>query len=119
MVDCLARLDSLAFLLGDAGRAARLAGATDALCEALGVPLEPATRPDYERAIGGVREALGQTAFVAARELGRRMPLEAAVAEALFIGRRTVTTHVTNILTKLGVDSRTAAATLAVRHGFV
>ena len=39
------------------------------------------------------------------------------IAEALFISHRTVTTHVTNILNKLGVESRTAAATVAVRQG--
>lgn len=32
------------------------------------------------------------------------------IAEALFISYRTVTTHVTNILNKLGVDSRRQAA---------
>ncbi|MDP9365418.1 MAG: LuxR C-terminal-related transcriptional regulator, partial [Chloroflexota bacterium] len=39
------------------------------------------------------------------------------IGEALFIGHRTVSTHVANILAKLRVDSRTAAATLAVRRG--
>jgi NarL family two-component system response regulator LiaR len=39
------------------------------------------------------------------------------IADALFIGYRTVTTHVTNILNKLGVDSRTAAGAQAVRLG--
>jgi len=41
------------------------------------------------------------------------------IAEALFIGHRTVASHVMSILGKLGVDSRTAAATYAVRHDLV
>jgi predicted ATPase/DNA-binding CsgD family transcriptional regulator len=41
------------------------------------------------------------------------------IADALFVSRRTVTSHVSAILGKLGVDTRTAAATLAVRHGLV
>jgi excisionase family DNA binding protein len=39
------------------------------------------------------------------------------IAEALFIGRRTVETHVRGILNKLGLDSRTAVVAYAVRHG--
>jgi DNA-binding CsgD family transcriptional regulator len=39
------------------------------------------------------------------------------VAEALFISRRTVTTHVTGILNKLGVENRAAAAVWAARNG--
>ncbi|MBA2469938.1 MAG: helix-turn-helix domain-containing protein [Chloroflexia bacterium] len=38
------------------------------------------------------------------------------IADTLFISYRTVTTHVTKVLNKLGVDSRTAAASLAVRQ---
>jgi DNA-binding NarL/FixJ family response regulator len=41
------------------------------------------------------------------------------IAETLFISLRTATTHVTNILAKLGLDSRTAAAAHAVRKGLV
>lgn len=41
------------------------------------------------------------------------------IASALFIGEKTVKTHVSNILTKLGVPSRTAAALHAVRTGMV
>jgi non-specific serine/threonine protein kinase len=39
------------------------------------------------------------------------------IATTLFISHRTATTHVTNILGKLGVPSRTEAATWAVREG--
>jgi non-specific serine/threonine protein kinase len=41
------------------------------------------------------------------------------IAEALGIGRRTAETHVAGILNKLGLDSRTAVAAYAVRHGLV
>jgi predicted ATPase/DNA-binding CsgD family transcriptional regulator/transcriptional regulator with XRE-family HTH domain len=39
------------------------------------------------------------------------------IADALSISRRTATTHLSHILNKLGLDSRTAAAAFAVRHG--
>jgi DNA-binding NarL/FixJ family response regulator len=39
------------------------------------------------------------------------------IADALVISPRTATTHVTHILNKLGLASRTAAASYAVRHG--
>ncbi len=41
------------------------------------------------------------------------------IGEALFISARTASYHVTNLLAKLGLDSRTAAATYAVRQGLV
>ncbi len=41
------------------------------------------------------------------------------IAEVLLISPRTVGGHVTNLLTKLGVESRTAAAALAVRQGLL
>jgi len=40
-----------------------------------------------------------------------------AIAEALSISERTVENHVLHLLTKLGLESRTAAATYAIRHG--
>jgi len=39
------------------------------------------------------------------------------VADGLFIAERTVARHVSNIFTKLGVSSRTAAAAIAYEHG--
>jgi DNA-binding CsgD family transcriptional regulator len=39
------------------------------------------------------------------------------IADELYVSYRTVTTHVTNILNKLGASSRTEAAAIAVREG--
>ncbi len=39
------------------------------------------------------------------------------IADSLMIGIKTVKTHVSNILSKLGLEDRTQAAVYAVKHG--
>lgn len=41
------------------------------------------------------------------------------IADRLFIGDKTVRNHVTNLLSKLGADSRLQALVIAIRHGIV
>ncbi len=43
----------------------------------------------------------------------------ATIAEALSLSPKTVKTHVSNVLGKLGVADRTAAAVMALRQGIV
>jgi predicted ATPase len=101
----------------------------------------------YQAAVARVRAVLGDAAFAAALAAGRTLPLDEAIAEAvgllntprvpaiaatetsaagssdqviadaLFLSRRTVNTHVSQMLTKLGVPTRAAAVAVAVRHG--
>ena len=64
-------------------RAARLAGAAEALREASGYELEPADRAFRERYSAEVRAALGEAALEGAMAEGRALTLEQAMAEAL------------------------------------
>jgi tetratricopeptide (TPR) repeat protein len=63
-------------------QAGRLFAAADALRTAIDVPLPPAERPAYERAVASVRTALGQPAFDAAWLGGAALSVKAAIAAA-------------------------------------
>ena len=64
----------------DAMWAARLWGAAESLREAIGMPLPPVDRVDYERSVAAARAQLGEKTFVAAWEEGRTMTAEQALA---------------------------------------
>ncbi len=71
----------------------------------------------------GARERSGQMGLTAReREVLRLLAdgrSDREIAQTLFVSRRTATTHVANILAKLGVSSRAAAAAHAIRGGLV
>jgi non-specific serine/threonine protein kinase len=64
-------------------RAARLLGAADALREAIGCPLPPNAREEYDRALSDARKALDKEAFAQSWGEGRTMTMEEAIAYAL------------------------------------
>jgi predicted ATPase/transcriptional regulator with XRE-family HTH domain len=73
-------LASVAATRDEPERAARLFGAAEAVREADGLAHWSSTdRAVYERHLHTAREALGERAFAAAREEGRRMSVEAAI----------------------------------------
>jgi hypothetical protein len=64
-------------------RAARLIGAAASLRDAIGVPLSPSERGDYDRLVAALRGLLGDAAFTVARDAGRALGLAEAVDDAL------------------------------------
>jgi DNA-binding CsgD family transcriptional regulator len=113
--------------LGEAVYAASLAdGAAQSLGDAIAEALAFGGASDDPLAAGGTdpSPALPAADALTARERDvLRLLVEgrsnAEIAAALFVGAGTVKTHVANVLAKLGVPTRAAAATHAVRHGLV
>lgn len=101
----------------DAGRALSL---EQAVAEALDAgdesPAKTAGRTDPDRPAASRGLTGRELQVLRLLVAGRSNP---EIGDALFISPRTATTHVTNILTKLGVSSRTEAAAVAVRDGLV
>jgi tetratricopeptide (TPR) repeat protein len=64
-------------------RAARQFGTAAALREALSTPPTPADRADLQEYIEMLRVEMGETAFIAAWEQGRSMPVGGVIAEAI------------------------------------
>jgi predicted ATPase/DNA-binding CsgD family transcriptional regulator len=73
----------LAAARGEAERAMRLSGTASATREAAGIPLMTPWRPRVESALSRARLALGESLAAAAWAVGRAMPLEVAIAQAL------------------------------------
>jgi hypothetical protein len=86
IVVCLAGLAGIAFSRGDSLRAARLAGTAEAMRAAIKAILRPEVRPLYEHTLSGARAALGETAFNAAWDEGKKMTLQETIAVDLASG---------------------------------
>jgi predicted ATPase/DNA-binding CsgD family transcriptional regulator len=80
--ECLLGMASVALALDQLERAARLFGAADAALHATGVAVAPSNRSDYERNMAAARARMGGAAFASARQAGRDMSQEHAVAYA-------------------------------------
>jgi DNA-binding CsgD family transcriptional regulator len=80
---CLTGLAGLAAAAGAPARAARLFGAAAPWLPGAATDVHPADPAARGRALDAVRARLGGAAFAAARDAGRAMPLEEAVAYAL------------------------------------
>jgi predicted ATPase/DNA-binding CsgD family transcriptional regulator len=81
---CLSDLAGIAFARGEPRRAARLFGASEALCEPARLPyvLLPIMRRAREQDVAAVRVALGEEAFAAEWAAGKALPPDLAIAEA-------------------------------------
>ncbi len=78
---------AVAGLTSDPGDAVRLFGAAEAQREAIGMPLTPDDRPDYERSVAAARSRLDDGTFTAAWDAGSELSMEDAVTEALALAR--------------------------------
>ena len=67
---------------GDPAQAARLWGMAEALREALGAPLHPVERADYDPAVAAVRDQLGEGVFISTWQEGRLLPADQALPRA-------------------------------------
>jgi predicted ATPase/DNA-binding XRE family transcriptional regulator len=68
---------------GDSRRAARILGAAHALREAIGAPLLPSERRDYDETVAATRDALGPGEFETEWRLGTLMTVERVLDEAV------------------------------------
>lgn len=84
-VVCLEGFGYLAAAEGQMERAARLFAAAMAAREAMGTPVPPSIRADYDQTIASTHGGLGETAFTAAWAEGRAMTVEQAIEYVLTV----------------------------------
>ncbi len=118
LADVQSRMDERAFQAAwNAGRLLSqeqmVAEARNVICEALGITA--VAKPDNTPAsVAGLSPRERDVLHLLVEGKSDR-----EIGAALFIGTRTVQTHVANLFAKLGVNSRAEAAAVAVRRGIV
>jgi ATP/maltotriose-dependent transcriptional regulator MalT len=80
IASCLEGLADLFLCLGENVWAVQLWGKSEAFREAIGVPMPPIERTNYERSVAAAHRHLGQRAFAATWAGGRNMRLEQVLA---------------------------------------
>jgi len=80
---CLEGMGTVLAGQGMPGKAAALWGTAQALREAIGMPMHPVYRADYEQAVAAARRELVEEAFATAWAAGRTTTLERAITDAL------------------------------------
>ena len=91
IASCLEGLADLVAMQGQLAQAARFWGAAEVLRNAIGTPIPPVERANYERTVASARAHLGEKAFAAAWAEGRTMTPEQAFAAQ---GRMTASTPI-------------------------
>src|SRR5712692_8376114 len=89
LASCLEGLASVVAVQGELAWATRLWGTAEALREAIGAPLQPIERADYEQAVATARDHLGEETFASAWAEGRAMTGE----QVLTTGERAIHPH--------------------------
>jgi predicted ATPase/DNA-binding SARP family transcriptional activator/DNA-binding CsgD family transcriptional regulator len=84
LAQCLEASAALAGTKAKGARAAKLYGAADALRDAIGAPLAPVDRSDYEHNLAAARSQLDEAAWETVWVEGQAMTIEEAVEFALF-----------------------------------
>jgi predicted ATPase/class 3 adenylate cyclase len=82
-------LASMVAVQGESAWAARLWGTAEAMREAIGAPLQPIERADFDHAVAAVRDQLGEEAFASAWAAGRAMTPE----QVLTTGENAIQSH--------------------------
>jgi predicted ATPase/DNA-binding CsgD family transcriptional regulator len=115
LAEVRASLPELAFVA--AWEEGRQLSSADAVAEARAIAAsarqEPQSAPDDASGFRLTTRELDVLRLLAEGHSDRQ------IGEALFIGARTVQTHVANLFAKLGVNARAEAAAVAVRRGIV
>jgi tetratricopeptide (TPR) repeat protein len=90
VVSALLGLAGVAAASGYAEQGARLLGGAEGISTTLGAPMYPRDRPARERGLAALTAALGEERLTAARQAGRTLTIDQAVAEATVVAEAVV-----------------------------